>query len=251
MKKFSAIVLGIMLFSFLGSSVYAQGNSQVSPSRAPDEPVANEEVIAAETETPEENTENANKREERLINYQARVEQRLSDAQARRIASTCKAAQVKLKVLDENSKQVQKIRNSAYSSIVQKLENLREKLAQAGVTSAEFDAAVDSFAEQSTAYALAFESYVITLEDLSTMLCEDDPQAFNAALTVVRQERAALLASSQALRQYVNDTIKPVLQQLRGSLEANDGSAVQGEPVVEPADSTAPEDEIITEPLEQ
>lgn len=163
-------------------------------------------------------SDQATDRQARIDAFKERVTTRLTAAQERRIANACKAAQGKVTSLQNNLTTAVEKRRSAYANVSDKLEEIVRKLQAASVDTTELEAAITEMNRQAAAVVSAIESYSATLADLAGMDCEADPQGFQAALTVAREQRTALVGQVQGLRDYINGTIKPNLQAIREQL---------------------------------
>lgn len=170
--------------------------------------------------TPEQKKLN---REKRLQEYKEKRTTKLTAAQEQQLKAKCQGAQVVTQKLVDNAEKVKTLREAQYGKVSSKLTQLVERLKMAKVETAEIEKAVSGFSEQSTAFLTAIDSYKTTLDDLSEMECATDPVAFRAALEEAKTQRVALVKSSQDLRKYYNETIKPALQVLRAKLVALEG----------------------------
>ena len=217
MKKISYVLLvGLFTFGFVPQIL-----AQEEPSVIEEETVQTQNTnLNEEIETTREtvNGNDVERRLERLENYKARVEARLDFAEERRIQARCKGAQTVSLRLAENITRVKQNREKAYQSVVEKLNSLVDKLEAAGVNSSSLDSAVQSLDGEIAVFISTLGDYETILSDLTELDCEEDPTAFKAALEVAKQQRVLLVSSSQSLRQYFNDTIKPELVEIRQSL---------------------------------
>lgn len=211
----------------------------VAAAQTPDETVTTQnastgEGEAADTTTTDDNTtgddtESA-KREERIAKYKEKLTERLTTVEERKLKTACKGAQTITAKLGENVGQVRKIREDAYTKITDKLNVLVEKLNLASVDTTALDAAVTDFDVQVETFLMAVDDYQTTLDDLSALDCETDPTAFKAALSAAKEERVYLVSSSQSLRLYFNDNIKPILIEIKQQLSGESEDESTGSP---------------------
>lgn len=216
-KVIYVLMVGFFTFGFM-PQILAQENL--------DEPVeqqvqlleSNETEQNADIENTRGNGNGAEQRAERLEAYKARVEARLEFAEERRIRAACKGAQTVSLRLTENVARIKQTRENTYRSVTDRLSTLIEKLEVAGVNGTPLQNAVETMSAEAEIFIATIGDYETVLTDLSELNCEEDPAAFKAALEVAKQQRVLLVSSSQSLRQYFNDSIKPILIDLRQTL---------------------------------
>lgn len=188
--------------------------------------VVNPVIVRAQDEPSVGPTQEEAKREEkaerqaRLDANKTRLETKLSASEERRLKSTCKAGQVISARLVENLNKIQENRLNAYTKVSEKLTSIIEKLKLAEIDTTALEESLVSFNAQSSSFLDKITEYKATISDLSEMDCESDPTAFKATLETAKEQRVALVSSSQALRMYIKDTIKPILVEIRTSLSA-------------------------------
>lgn len=208
MKKLFALGMLIVL-SFMPVTVFAQEDSVQTTNQSPGN---------AGSSSPSSNGLGSENRDARLQNYKERFAETLTNAEERRIQAVCKGTQIVVGRLSENVAQVRQNREQAYTSISDKLQNLVTKIEAAGVNSADLSEVLTAMNAEVQIFLATMTEYQTILADLAEMDCTEDPEAFRAAIAVAKQQRTTLVSSSQGLRQYFNDSIKPVLQQLRQQL---------------------------------
>jgi len=212
MKKIVFVMVGALLvLSMLPLTVYAQ--EPIDPT-----------ITTQQTDSEEEpsSDDSVTKREERLARYKEKLEERLSAAEERKIRNSCKAAQVITGKLAQNADTVRAVRERAYTQVNEKLTNLVEKLQAASVDTTELEAAIESMAEITEEFFAAMEEYQTAIDDLSAMDCEENPEEFKAALEEAKRLRVTVISSSQSLRKYANETLKPILQSIRAELSGEE-----------------------------
>lgn len=213
MKRSLLSILLLIGVLFTPVAVLAQDN--------PSETVEAVEPISApaDGETSEGRSGNgAEKRAERVQNYKDRLSERLTLAEEQRLKGSCKGAQTVTLRLMENAGQVKQTRENAYNSITDKLQKLVIKLDSAGIDTASLSEAITMMNSEVDIFLATMTEYETILLDLGEMDCESDPEAFKAALSAAKAQRVTLVSSSQGLRSYFNESIKPILQQIRAEL---------------------------------
>lgn len=160
------------------------------------------------------------KRKERIEEYKKSVTDKISAAKEKRLASVCKAAQGKVTSHENNVSKAITNRKGIYENISSRLTKVIEKLKAASIDTTELEAALTEVETQSAAIVAAAEEYQTTLADLAEMDCTVDPAGFQAALTAAREQRAALVELAKALKQYIQQDVKSILQTIKQQLES-------------------------------
>jgi len=168
--------------------------------------------------------QNVERREARIVQYKERVTERLTEVESKRITKVCAAAQRKVVILADKTKTTTQARKDTYNNVGAKLDTIVEKLQSANVDTTDLEATIDEAKAQIVQLGQLLDGYLVMLDDLATIKCEDDPEGFKAALVLVRQQRQSIVAQAQSLREYVNVNIKTVLKDIRSQL-ADDQSA--------------------------
>lgn len=167
--------------------------------------------------------EKAQKLQERITAAKEKAASKVSANQEKRIAGLCKASQTLIEKIQSNTSSFIENRQSKYTSVSSKLTVLSDRLAAAGANTEELDVAIS---EMETKYATNTEilnDYATSINDLTTIDCESDPSGFKAILESARMQRKDILNQTSSIRTYINDTIKPILQGIRSSLQTTEG----------------------------
>lgn len=208
MKRLSLVLAVLMLTTVvLPSAVFAQA----------DEPVSSDTPQQTEPSAPDATN---NDRKSRIEEYKKRLSEKLSAVEERRLKNSCKAAQQIAANLANSVTEIQQRRQTAYDKVNESLNRLVAKLIEAGVDIAELEAANSEFSKQKDDYLSAINTYKLAVEDLTQMDCEADPEAFKAALTTAREVRVSIVSSSQSLRAYLTDVIKPILIEIKQQMSS-------------------------------
>lgn len=158
-------------------------------------------------------------RPKRITEYKKELSEKVTETDKARIAARCEAAQGVIKGKTTSNNAVTTARTKAYSKIVAKLKALSTTLAAKNVDVTTLNQDIASLQTKITAFITANNAYQLALSDLGMLDCKTDPTAFKAALSATRTQQTAVSADAKAVRSYVNDTIKPVLQALKSSTE--------------------------------
>lgn len=229
MKKILSAALSLaVVFAFATPTIVA---AQDKPATDPSTKTQTQRQTAQDTSTKVEDTNSADdtddavddskNRTTRIGEYKKRFSEKLTQAQQKKITNVCKASQGKVTSASNNLKNAVERRKGHYQTISTKIDDLIVKLEAASIEATELKAAKTEIDAKAAKIAQAATEYETALSDLSTMDCATDPTGFKAALTVAREKRAALLSEVQALKEYVNTTVKDLLKSVRTQLENN------------------------------
>lgn len=169
--------------------------------------------------TTQSETEKTRALEERLATRKAAQATRLTTAQTARLKGRCVAAQAKLMNLGKQAQTHTGGRLTAYQATQTKLTALAEKLSDK-VSTNDLEAALSELSTKITAFETASATYWQTLADLVEVDCTTDPTGFRASLDTVKSERTATGDAAKAVRAHLKDVIKPLLQDIRSTLAA-------------------------------
>ena len=166
-------------------------------------------------------------REERVQTYKDRATEALSEAESRRVAGVCQAAQTIVARLQSNIETAIENRSGKYASISSRLAEITAQLQAANIDTTALDAVVAEMNTQAAALNESMQAYQTTITDLAELDCAADPDAFKAALEAARSQRSALIEEAQALKSYVQESVKAALTEIRATLaeqESTEGS---------------------------
>jgi len=161
------------------------------------------------------NAQSVEKRTERVQAYKDRLEASLSAVEERRITAACRAAQAITMRLVVNIDSVAQKRKAAYDNISDKLTTVIEKVQLAGVDTTELEAKVTELNSMVADLLTKVADYKTTVNDLSELDCQANPDEFKAALEYAKTQRVEIVSSSKAIRNFVQESLKPVLSDIR------------------------------------
>lgn len=172
------------------------------------------------TETTTTETEATPKKtlEERLTARKEAMKTKLTTVQQTRLKARCKASQGLINSLHTRVKGLEKNRTSLYDKVVDKLNALVTKIGDKADTT-ELKAEIEILQQKIDHFKTDIATYRQTISDLGEMDCAADPAAFKSSLDEAKTLHAGLLQTSKDIRAYINDTIKPTLQNIRASLQ--------------------------------
>ncbi len=163
--------------------------------------------------------EKAQKLQERITAAKEKAASRVSVAQERRLAGLCKASQTIIEKVQSNTGTFLENRQAKYTAISDKFNLLARKLAAAGADTTELNTAITEMEVKSSTNSTALNDYATSLNDLTEIDCASDPSGFKAILETARLQRQEVLSQTMSVRTYINETIKPILQGIRTSLQ--------------------------------
>lgn len=212
----AGVVIAMLALLFMPVMVSAQEDVEATNPEA--ELMMTTTAVEEDGDSEQSNNGRSQDRAARLQEYKEKNAERLSQAKQNRLVARCKNAQTKIATLSQNVATVTANRQSVYTGVVERLKRLSESLVAANVDTTALDSAIAELESKQEAYAQIVDAYQLTLTDLAEMDCEADPEAFQAALTAARNERQEVFKSSQEMRTFIQDSIKPILTTIRQSL---------------------------------
>ena len=171
-----------------------------------------------------ETGDNKKSLELRLAEKKAKLAEKISAAEQAKLKSRCKSAQGKLTSTSSRIKGVKGSREKVYGNLVERLTKLSAKIKAKGLDTSTLDSQIADLKEMIDTFKANMTEYEQTIADLVAMDCAADPEAFKAALESARDGREALVSEAKAIKDYVNNTIKPTLKDLKKQLETKEAS---------------------------
>jgi chromosome segregation ATPase len=163
--------------------------------------------------------EKAQKLQERITAAKEKALSKINANQEKRLAGICKASQTLIEKIQLNTSTFIENRQSKYATVNSKLTELSDKLAAAGADVTELNAAISEMETKYNTNEVIINDYATSLNDLTSIDCASDPSGFKAILESTRMQRKDILTQTSTIRTYINDTIKPILQGIRNSLQ--------------------------------
>ncbi len=156
---------------------------------------------------------------QRLKTYKAGIKTKIANNAQAKIALHCSVAQENAKTLTTRMKTVEVNRNTAHASITKQLNTLLARLDNQAYETTSLKDNITVLEGKTTDFKTSMAGYTQTLSDLSTMDCKKDPLAFIGALQAARKYHEKLLPMITDIREYITNTIKPSLVQVRQQIE--------------------------------
>lgn len=164
---------------------------------------------------------------QRITNYKRNLQYEVRRDQEDKMKLRCEGVVTYIDTLNPRLVTLQKSRNKAYSEISTKLEELYKRLEAQAFETSKLKANLDELNSKLATFSADMKGYRQASKDMAQIDCRQDPVAFIAALETARTKHDALVVLVGDIREYVANTIKPTLLQVRAQIE--DGQTVGGE----------------------
>ena len=159
--------------------------------------------------------------QDRINKRKADLKIRLNAAEKVKIQNKCKASQGLVRSVKGRVQGIETSRTQVHSNITDRLTDLSEKLKNKGADTVALDAAITELKNKIETFNTDLAAYKQAVSDLADMDCTTDPDGFKASLQASRTAQETVSKDAKDIRAYVNDTIKPLLKNIRTALEAS------------------------------
>lgn len=156
---------------------------------------------------------------ERLKARIARLNIKLTAAEASKLKTKCVAAQGIVKTQEIKVNSGITARSKAYDELLDHLDKLIAKLKAANVSTTDLEAERTALKTKIDTFKKDLTTYKVALSDVQALGCLADPTGFKAALEDARTARKTVADDAAAIRSYVNDTIKPTLKTIKANID--------------------------------
>lgn len=164
---------------------------------------------------------------QRITNYKRNLQYEVRRNQEDKMKLRCEGVITYIETLNPRLVALQKSRNKAYSSISNQLEELYKRLEAQAFETSKLKTNLDELNAKLATFSADMKSYRQASADMIQINCRKEPIAFIAALETARTKHDALVVLVGDIREYIANTIKPTLQQVRTQIE--DGQTVGGD----------------------
>jgi DNA repair exonuclease SbcCD ATPase subunit len=164
---------------------------------------------------------------QRITNYKRNLQYEVRRNQEDKMKLRCEGVITYIETLNPRLVALQKSRNKAYSSISNQLEELYKRLEAQAFETSKLKTNLDELNAKLATFSADMKSYRQASADMIQINCRKEPIAFIAALETARTKHDALVVLVSDIREYIANTIKPTLQQVRTQIE--DGQTVGGD----------------------
>lgn len=165
--------------------------------------------------------------QQRIDNYKRNLRKEVERAQEDRMKLRCDGVVTYIETLNPRLITLQKSRNKAYDSISKELEELYKRLEAQAFETSKLKVSLDELNSKLATFSADMKAYRQATEDMTKIDCRKDPAAFIAALETARTKHDALVVLIGDIRDYIANTVKPTLLQVRSQIE--EGQTVGGE----------------------
>jgi chromosome segregation ATPase len=150
--------------------------------------------------------------------YADRITDDVSTSEQERIKTRCLAVQTNIKALATRISSVQENRSKKYDAISENLTTLEKKLDNQAFNTTKLSSSIKELDNKISTYKTTMKDYKQAIDDMTVIDCSKDPVAFRGALEAARTKHAELITQVGDIREYVVNTVKPQLQQIRQAL---------------------------------
>jgi hypothetical protein len=142
----------------------------------------------------------------------------LGDGPRNSIMVNCQNAQAVLSKIQQNTGSLIEERYTFYVSIQQELQAIKLRMIRQGADASETDLLTGKIQQGLDDLGLKADDYRVSLADVVSVDCQQQPEYFQAGLIVVRLKRAILLDSALQLKETVQDPDNNIFSQLKQRL---------------------------------
>lgn len=164
---------------------------------------------------------------QRINNYKGNLREEVRRGQEDRMKLRCDGVVTYIETLNPRLASLQKSRNKAYGSISTELEELYKRLEAQAFETSKLKVSLDELNSKLATFSADMKAYRQATEDMTKIDCRKDTIAFIAALETARKKHDALVVLVSDIREYIANTVKPTLLQVREQIE--EGQTVGGE----------------------
>lgn len=191
-------------------------------------PVSEETTQQQEDGTTDKNSRNnstqkdtkAEARAERLEKIKTARQEKLSEIEAKRIMNRCKPAQNKLASLQQSDAVKVNAFTDKYNRVLSRFDLILQRLVAAGIDTTELERVYQDAMGDINQLTTDMNAYLMTLEDLSVLDCEADPEAFQAALVTIRENRLVIKDQVKSIREFFQTNVRESLLAVKSQLKS-------------------------------
>jgi glutamyl/glutaminyl-tRNA synthetase len=164
---------------------------------------------------------------QRVQNYKKQLDREVKKAEQDRFILRCAVAKENITILSDRLAVIQKKRVRAYADMSSRLQKVYERLEEQAFETSKLKANLDELNAKIASFNAELKSLKRTVDDMKQIDCKNDPVAFIAALSYARDSHRDIISIVDDIREYLTNTIKPTMAQIREQVEA--GQTVGGE----------------------
>lgn len=178
--------------------------------------------VSPESARATEAAKKSKERDLRISAYKTKYATSLTKVQETKLKTTCKPAQVKVKLLNEKAIKNDTVRAKAYEVVGAELSKIIPRLKDASISTTDLEEYQTQLTVLIKTYSTDSLAFASSLQDTAELDCLTDPAAFKSSLDSARADRLKLVTSSKAVATYVTETIKPGLEKKHLDLQVKD-----------------------------
>ena len=143
----------------------------------------------------------------------------LDDTSRTKIQNSCQTAQGNLKNLRQKGQNYQRERSETYLDIENEIDALRLRLKRQAIEVSGIANGMMGYRELTAQYDQLSQAYIDALSDTIDVDCHNNPEAFMAGLSLVRQKRELLLANTNSINNSITKTFHEQFDLIKKSLK--------------------------------
>lgn len=155
---------------------------------------------------------------ERIAQRKDLFKTKLSIVEKTRIKTKCKASQTILGTERDRVKVVETTRSELYARLIGNLNDLSTRLKAKNIDTTALNADIVILKNKVNTFNTDHTAYKQAISDIAGMDCAADPDGFRASLETARTSLKTVTDDAAAIRGYLKDTVRPLLQTIRAEL---------------------------------
>lgn len=161
----------------------------------------------------------------RLDKAKSKFAVRLNALEKARISGRCVGAQAKVKSRTVIASKASEARSKVYTNVLTRLNSLATTLDDKNIDTSTLKAQISELQTKLAILQTAQDTFKQSLSDLHQLDCKDDTEAFKSALEQARADQKTLIESAKSVREYLKNTVKPTLENLKNSADNQEGNS--------------------------
>lgn len=156
--------------------------------------------------------------EERINARKTELKTNLNTAKQAKIKTKCQASQSLINKLSEKASAAKSSRDEIYNNMTKNATKLSDRLKESGQDTTKLDANIAELNTLIDKFKLDLKDMRQAAQDLTDMDCKTDPSGFYTSLEGLRAKRELVAQDSAAIKDYIKNTLKPTLQEIKNSI---------------------------------
>lgn len=156
--------------------------------------------------------------EERIKARKEELKTNLNTAKQAKIKTKCQSSQSLINKVSEKASAAKTSRDEIYNNVTKNATKLSDRLKENGQDTTELDSSIAELNTLIENFKTDLKDMRQAAQDLSDMDCKTDPSGFYTSLEELRASRELVAQDSAAIRDYIKNTLKPLLQEIRTNI---------------------------------